>query len=182
MPMTYRSHFAGSFDAYLDHLAETTARQLEWIRREKPLYAGIATTYLFREEWQPIDELRDRANELKALAATDAAARDGKIKAISAGYESLRQRLLKIAPDREHALSRSVAALKADATAAAVDEFLKLMTQLRNDPPPGYLPAEKLTRSIETARKALPDGITIFVAGSLTREKLWPTLEAAFRE
>lgn len=182
MPMTYRSHFAGSFDAYLDHLAETTARQLEWIGDEKPVYAGIATTYLFREEWQPLDDLRDRASELKALAATDAAARDGKVKAIGRGYEPLRPRLAKIAPDRERQLSRSIAALKADATAAAIDELLKLMTQLRNDPPPGYLPAEKLTRSIEAARKARPNGIAIFAAGSLTREKLWPALEAGFRE
>jgi hypothetical protein len=182
MPMTYRSHFAGGFDAYLDHLTETTARQLEWVGQAKPLYAGIATTYLFREEWQPVDELRDRVNELKALAASDAVARDGKLKAISAAYEALRPRLEKIAPDRERELSRAVAALKADATAAAIDELLKLVTQFRSDPPPGYLPAEKLTRSIEAARRAKPDGIVIFVAGSLRREKLWPALEAAFKE
>jgi hypothetical protein len=58
---------------------------------------------------------------------------------------------------------------------------LKLITRLRNDPPPGYLPAEKLTHSIEAARKAKPDGIVVFAAGSLSREKLWPTLEAAFK-
>jgi hypothetical protein len=51
MPMTYRSHFAGSFDAYLEHLTETTERQLEWTGRGRPLYAGIASTYLFREEY-----------------------------------------------------------------------------------------------------------------------------------
>jgi uncharacterized lipoprotein YddW (UPF0748 family) len=182
MPMTYRSHFAGGFDAYLDHLAETTARQMEWVRREKPLYAGIATTYLFREEWQPIDDLRDRADELKMLPTTDAAAREAKLKAVVAGYESLRSRLAKVAPDRERELSQTMAAVKTGATAAAVDELLKLVAQLRRDPPPGYLPAEKLTRSIEAARKANPDGIVIFVAGSLTREKLWPTLEAAFKQ
>jgi uncharacterized lipoprotein YddW (UPF0748 family) len=182
MPMTYRSHFAGGFEAYLDHLTETTARQLEWIGRQKPLYAGIATTYLFREEWRPIDELRDRVNELKEVKTGDVTGRDGKAQAISAGYESLRPRLAKIAPDRERELSRAVAAIMADATAAAIDELLKLITQLRNDPPPGYLPAEKLTRSIEAARKAKPDGIVIFAAGSLKREKLWPTLEAAFKQ
>jgi uncharacterized lipoprotein YddW (UPF0748 family) len=180
MPMTYRSHFAGGFDAYLDHLTETTARQLEWIRHEKPVYAGIATNYLFREEWQPIDDLRDHATELKALAATDAN-RAVKLQAISAGYDSIQPRLSKIAPDRERELSRSMTALKSDPTPAAIDELLKLMTQLRNDPPPGYLPVEKLTRSIEAARRAKPDGIVVFAAGSLSREKLWPTLEAAFK-
>lgn len=180
MPMTYRSHFAGDFEAYLEHLTETTARQLEWIGLEKPLYAGIASTYLFREEWQPIDELRDRAQELKALAAHDAT-RAAKIKAIREGYETVRPRLAKVAADRERELSRAVAALNAEANAATIDELLKLVARLRNDPPPGYLPAEKLTRSIEAARKAKPDGIVIFAAGSLTREKLWPTLEAAFK-
>ena len=62
-----------------------------------------------------------------------------------------------------------------------LDELLKLVARLRNDPPPGYLPVDKLTRSIEAARKAKPDGIVIFAAGSLSREKLWPTLEAAFK-
>jgi uncharacterized lipoprotein YddW (UPF0748 family) len=182
MPMTYRSHFAGGFDTWLDHLTETTARQMEWIRREKPLYAGIATTYLFREEWQPIDDLRDRAIELKALPVTDAAARTAKVKAIRAGFESLRPRLSTVAPDRERELGRSVDMIQANATSSAIEELLKIITQLRNDPPPGYLPAEKLTRSIEAARKAQPDGLVIFSAGSLTREKLWPALEAAFKQ
>jgi uncharacterized lipoprotein YddW (UPF0748 family) len=178
MPMTYRSHFAGGFEAYLDHLTETTARQMEWIGREKPLYAGIATTYLFREEWRPIDELQDRGQELKSLAANDAA-RAAKIKAINEGYETVRPRLAKV--DRERELGRAVAALNAEANAATIDELLRRVAQIRSDPPPGYLPAEKLTRSIEAARKAKPDGIAIFVAGSLTREKLWPELEAAFK-
>ena len=43
------------------------------------------------------------------------------------------------------------------------------------------MPPEKLTRAIEAARKANPDGIAIFAAGSLNREKLWPALEAAFK-
>jgi uncharacterized lipoprotein YddW (UPF0748 family) len=180
MPMTYRSHFAGNFDAYLDHLTETTARQMEWIRREKPLYAGIASTYLFREEWQPIDDLRDRASALKALALTDAN-RAAKLKAITAAYESIQPRLTKIAPERERELDQKITALKANATEATIDEMLKLVAKLRNDPPPGYLPADKLTRSIEAARKAKPDGIVIFAAGSISREKLWPTLEAAFK-
>jgi len=53
--------------------------------------------------------------------------------------------------------------------------------RLRNDLPPGYFPPEKLTKAIEAARKAHPDGIVIFAAGNLTIEKLWPTLEAAFQ-
>ena len=65
--------------------------------------------------------------------------------------------------------------------ASSLEELLKFIGQLRSDPPPGYLPPQKLTLAIEAARKAKPEGIAIFVAGSLSREKLWPTLEAAFQ-
>jgi uncharacterized lipoprotein YddW (UPF0748 family) len=181
MPMTYRSHFAGGFDTYLDHLAETTARQMEWIGQAKPLYAGIASTYLFREEWQPIGDIRDRLNELKLTKPGDAAGRAEKAEAIKMTYQAVRQRLAKVAPDRERELGQRIEAINAGEP-AEIDELLKLISQLRNDPPPGYLPAEKLTRSIEAARKAKPDGIAIFAAGSLTREKLWPALEAAFKQ
>lgn len=185
MPMTYRSHFAGSFDSYLDHLTETTARQLEWTRHERPLYAGIASTYLYREEYKPLDEIRDRVDELKATAATNAKARAEKARAINQAYESMRGRLSEVAPERNKMLGALVTAVAAndgrDATSAALDNLSKGIAQLRSDLPAGFMPPEKLTRAVEAARKAKPDGIVIFAAGSLTREKLWPTLEAAFK-
>ena len=98
MPMSYRSHFLGDFQTYLDHLTEITGRQMEWTRHEKPLYAGIFTSDLYKEEAQ----------------------------------------------------SR-------------------------------VYPPEKLTRAIEAARAAKPDGIVIFSAGTLTRQNLWPQLEAVFK-
>ncbi len=68
------------------------------------------------------------------------------------------------------------------ATPAAIDRLADALSRLRNDLPPGYFPPEKLLRAIEAARKAKPDGIVIFSAGNLTIEKLWPALEAAFKE
>jgi len=50
MPMSYRSHFLGDFDTYCSHLTEVTARQLEWTCHERPLYAGIHTSGLYKEE------------------------------------------------------------------------------------------------------------------------------------
>lgn len=50
MPMSYRSHFLGDFDTYCSHLTEITARQMEWTRHERPLYAGIYTSDLYKEE------------------------------------------------------------------------------------------------------------------------------------
>ena len=98
MPMNYRSHFLGDFDTYLAHLTEITARQMEWTRHERPLYSGIFTSDLYKEE----------------------------------------------------AASRTY-------------------------------PPEKLTRAIEAARAARPGGLVIFSAGTLTRQNLWPQLEAVFK-
>ena len=184
MPMSYRSHFQGSFDAYLDHLTEITTRQMEWIGRRKPLYVGIATTYLFREETQPLDDLRQAASELKALPATDAKNRAEKARAIATAFEAVRARLARFAPERERELATLVAAVapqeSGPADLATPDALVNLVNRLRREPPPGYLPPEKLAQAIAAARKAQPDGIVIFAAGSVTRENLWPALEAAF--
>jgi len=186
MPMSYRSRFQGGFETFLDRLPEITTRQLEWTRREKPLYVGVATTYLYREEWQPLDEIRDRLNELRGLAATDATGRAEKTRALRAVYEAMRERLAEVAPEREREMSALVTAISADGgrgtVPSALNELGDRLAKLRADPPPGYLPPEKLTRAIEAARKAKPDGIVIFFAGSVTREKLWPTLEATFKD
>ena len=82
MPMTYRSHFAGDFEAYLNHLTETTQRQLKWIRHKKPLYAGIASTYLYREEFRPFDEMTAAIEELKVLPESDNQGRAEKLRSI----------------------------------------------------------------------------------------------------
>jgi len=185
MPMSYRSHFAGSFESYLDHLTETTARQLEWIRREKPLYAGIATTYLFREEMEAMDKLRDSINEFKDLAATDTAGRAEKARALSAAYQAIRERLAQLVPEREREIGALVKTITAndgrDATPAALDDLAKRIAALQNEWPSAFFPPEKLTRAIEAARKARPDGIVIFAASSVRGTGLWPALEEAFR-
>lgn len=185
MPMTYRSHFAGSFEDYLAHLTEITQRQLEWTRREQPLYAGIASTYLYREEMQPLEDLRERVTELKNLPATDLVQREAKVRAIASTYEALRVRLAQFAPEREREIGLLVAAVVKDGgrqtSPEGIDRLAVALAQLRRDLPPGFCPPEKLTKAIEAARQAKPDGIVIFSAGNLTIEKLWPTLEAAFR-
>jgi uncharacterized lipoprotein YddW (UPF0748 family) len=185
MPMTYRSFFAGSFETYLDHLTEVTARQLEWTRGEKPLYAGIASTYLCREEMQPLEDLRELVGDLKNLTTTDATGRADKARAISKSYDALRERLAQFAPEREQEIRSLVASAVADGSRAgtpeAIDKVAAALLQLRRDLPPGFCPPEKLSRAIEAARRAKPDGIAIFSAGNLTIEKLWPTLETAFK-
>ncbi len=185
MPMTYRSHFAGSFESYLDHLMETTARQLEWVNHERPVYAGIATTYLYREELQPVDDIRERVTEMKALDPNDARGRAAKAQAIKTSFETMRRHLAEVAPDVEREIGALVTTVTVndgrDATPAALDNLTNRISKFRGDLPPGYFPPTKLLRSIEAARKANPDGIVIFSSGNLTIEKLWPALESAFK-
>ena len=185
MPMTYRSFFTGDMQAYEDHLAETTARQIEWTRGEKPLYAGIASTYLCREEMQPLEQLREQVGDLKNLLATDVNGRAEKALAISKSFEALRPRLAQFAPERAREIEGLIAPVVANDAKAfpteAIDKLVAALLQLRRDLPAGFCPPEKLTLAIAAARRAKPAGIAIFSAGNLTIEKLWPTLEAAFK-
>jgi uncharacterized lipoprotein YddW (UPF0748 family) len=185
MPMTYRSFFQGDMQAYLDHLTETTARQIEWTRGEKPVYAGIASTYLCREEMKPLEDLREQVGDLKSLPYFDTPGRAAKARAISESFNRLRERLAQFAPEREREIGLLIDPVVADSartfTPEAIDKLVAALLQLRRDLPVGFCPPEKLTRSIEAARKAHPAGIAIFSAGNLTIEKLWPTLEAAFK-
>jgi uncharacterized lipoprotein YddW (UPF0748 family) len=182
-PMTYRSHFAGSFDSYLDHLEETTRRQLEWIREGRPLEAGIATTYLYREELKPFDDMNNAIDVLKDLqAANTGQARETALKVLNEAQGQLNVRLSDLDPDRAKRLAALVsAAVKADEgrASAALDEVAKSLAALRADLPPGFCKPQKLVQAIDAARRAHPEGIAIFAAGSMTRENLWPALEKA---
>lgn len=202
-PMTYRSHFAGSFEAYLDHLEETTRRQIEWVRGGRPIEAGIASTYLYREELQPFEDMNEALDLLQDLAAGTARQRQlaaaiyvlegasGDVrqalqvtmKRLVAAHETLQKRLAPMAPERARELRELIAATEraeADGLAAAAQKASQALAQIRGDLPEGFCPPEKLLQSIEAARRANPAGVAIFAAGSLTREKLWPALEKAF--
>lgn len=206
-PMTYRSHFAGSFDSYLDHLEETTRRQLEWTRHERPLEAGIATTYLYREELQPFDDMNDAIDTLRDLPGTAEDARAGQrqlnaavyvlegasgdvsgarqiaMKRLVGAHSRLDERLAPLAPEAAEQLRSLVAAAEQalpEQLPAAAATLSTALAKMRADLPAGFCPPEKLARAIDAARRAKPDGIVIFAASSLKREKLWSALEKAF--
>ena len=206
-PMTYRSHFAGSFEAYLDHLEETTRRQLEWTRHGRPLEAGIATTYLYREELQPFDDMNDAIDTLRDLPGTVEDTRAGQrqlnaavyvlqgasgdvtearqiaMKKLIGAHGQLQKRLAPLAPDEAGQLldlMNAVESATPEQLPAAVNKLSQTLAKVRADLPPGFCPPEKLAQAIDAARRARPDGIAIFAASSLTREKLWPALEKAF--
>ena len=56
---------------------------------------------------------------------------------------------------------------------------MEALRDVLSDPPSGFFPEEKLLRTIETVRKAGADGVVIFAAGIIQRNKLWPALEKA---
>jgi hypothetical protein len=60
------------------------------------------------------------------------------------------------------------------------DEVIAVIATLVADPPPGFFPEEKLVRAIETVRNSGGQGIMVFSASHLTRNKLWGGLEKAF--
>lgn len=184
-PMTYRSHFAGSFAAYVDHLEETTRRQVEWIDRGRPLEAGIATTYLYREEMKPLDDISDALVVLTDLARSGDGreGRQAAVAQLTVAHEQLRTQLAAVAPDRAASVAPLVVAVTQGSEAAAagaIADLSKAIAALRADLPAGFCPPQKLMDAIAAARRARPDGVAIFSAGSLTREKLWPALEQAF--
>jgi uncharacterized lipoprotein YddW (UPF0748 family) len=206
-PMTYRSHFAGSFESYLDHLEETTRRQLEWTGHGRPLEAGIATTYLYREELQPFDDMNDAIDALRDLPGSVQDAQAGQrqlnaavyvlegasgdvqqarqlaMKRLVGAHDRLQKRLAPLSPDIAKTLGQLVRAAEqasSEQQSGAVASLSTELAKVRADLPPGFCPPEKLARAIDAARRAKPDGIVIFAASSLKREKLWPALEKAF--
>jgi hypothetical protein len=120
---------------------------------------------------------------LKDAAADTGAARVTAVQQLNDAHDHLQKRLSSLDPNRGKALATLVAAVgKADdARAPAVlDELAKSVAALRADLPAGFCPPEKLALAIEAARRAHPDGIAVFAASSITREKLWPGFEKAF--
>ena len=206
-PMTYRSHFAGSFEAYLDHLEETTRRQMELTRHERPLEAGIASTYLYREELKPFDDMNDALDTLKDLPSNAEDAQAGQrqlnaavyvlegasgdprqaqeiaMKRLADAHARLQKRLAPLAPESAKNLDALVKTAQHAAPgqlAGAVAGVSTALAKIRADLPAGFCPPDKLVAAIDAARRAKPDGIVIFAASSITREKLWPALEKAF--
>jgi hypothetical protein len=94
----------------------------------------------------------------------------------------LQKRLGPLAPEpaaKLQALTGNVERAAPEQLSAAVNELSTALATVRADLPPGFCPPDKLARAIEAARRAKPDGIAIFAASSLKREKLWPALEKA---
>jgi hypothetical protein len=171
MPMTYRSHFQGSFEDYLLFLADVVRAQLKWAAAESDcsLLVGLDAHYIFREELEPWE------SALQQLKPGLSAER-------KAGFaESMRRNLAALAlisqEKTRHLGARLDSFLRGDITGEAMAEEL---TRFLADPPAGFFPENKLIRAVETVRQANGMGVMIFAASHLTRKKLWGAVEKAF--
>ncbi len=155
MPMDYRGHFPGNFEVFLDLLQETIEQQKEWAGNYQHLWVGIATYDLFGEERDALVKLRDSI--VRGAPAAE----------VRASFEKVSSRLAEFDKSTAFAVEEYLRDAKSRDTAVAkLNEFLKRL-------PPGYLPAEKVTRTLERIRSTGVEGIVIFSAGGLSSARLW---------
>ncbi len=162
MPMDYRSHFPGDFDTFLNLLQESVESQKEWAGNYKHLWIGVATFDLFSEERDPLAKMRELI------------AGSGSMEEIRAAFDKAAKRLAEYAPDLAKTISEYLADPKdRDAVRKRLGEFMANL-------PPGYLPPEKLLRTLERVRNTGVEGIVIFSAGGISSARLWDTVEKFF--
>lgn len=168
-PMNYRSHFQGSFEDYLAYLDDYIQAQKRWCGGQSLLLPGITGHYIYREEQEPweaaVTLLRRKQTEVRRQE-----------------WEGLMEvnlaSLKKISVEHAAVLRQAYQAF--EEKRISEQNLVEEMQKILRDPPPGFYPEEKFLRAIETVMKSGADGIVIFSAGILTRNKLWPALEKAF--
>lgn len=173
MTMTYRSHFPGTFEDYLDMLTEYTQYQNMWCKNLCHVYVGIASNYLYREEYEPVDKMR------KALAKLEK--EKEQLKALSSQFALIRDHLKTVAPALESEMAADIETLGAKVEEGVVKRLDKNLEKLLGkDAPAGYYPEEKLIKAIEAIRKGGGEGIVIFCGSYITDRNQWGALEKAF--
>jgi uncharacterized lipoprotein YddW (UPF0748 family) len=162
MPMDYRSHYAGDFEAHLDLLAESIRQQKEWAHAFKRLWIGVAAYQLYAAERDPLVRMRTLLREGGPLAE------------LRAAFAPVEAPLASAAPELRAAIAAYLAEpQQPDALAARLDAFLA-------SPPPGYYPPERFSRTLERVRAEGVEGVVVFSAGGLGSAGLWPTLAEFF--
>jgi hypothetical protein len=168
-PMNYRSHFQGSFKAYLDYLSEYVQAQKKWCGGESLVYAGITGHYIYREEREHWEKA------VKILSSKEAESRESEFRLVMA---EIIPRLERVAPKRAKGLD-----VKYSSYLRKTIEKEVLLEEIKNiltDPPVNLFPRKKLLQTIQAVKTAGADGISFFSAGILSRNKLWPALERIF--
>jgi uncharacterized lipoprotein YddW (UPF0748 family) len=173
MTMTYRSHFPGTFEDYLDMLTEYTRYQNMWCENLCHVYVGIASHYLYREEYEPVQKMR------KALTKMES--EKDQVQALRGEFVKISGHLKTVAPALESEIAADIETLSAKVDKDVLKRLDKSLERLlTKDAPAGYYPEEKLIKAVEAIRKGGGEGIVIFCGSYITDRKQWGALEKAF--
>jgi uncharacterized lipoprotein YddW (UPF0748 family) len=173
MTMTYRSHFPGSFQDYLDMLTEYTRYQNMWCENLCHVYVGIASSYLYREEYEPVQNMR------KALAGLEK--EKDQLQVLRNEFAQITEHLRSVAPALESEIQADIESLGGKFEKSVADRLDKNLEKLLGkDAPAGYYPDEKLIKAIDAIRKGGGEGIVIFCGSYITDRNQWGALEKAF--
>jgi uncharacterized lipoprotein YddW (UPF0748 family) len=174
MPMTYRSHFSVDWDSFLKEFGEYTRYQKNWVDRSE-LDQGIATWYLYREMYDPINQMNAALDQWLA--------RQGEGGADRAEIRRLSQTTLsQLAPGARQdefagALESLPQSIHSDADRQNLLKLRHINERLLGDPPPGFFPPARLLDSIRVARQNGAQGIVFFAGGSIEHEHLWSAVK-----
>lgn len=162
MPMDYRSHYPGDFETHLDLLAESVCMQKEWAAGFKHLWIGIASGFLYNEEREPLQRIRDLLRS------------GGQPAAIQKAFDPIAESLRKYSPDLHGSISGFLQNPGSPQPVARdIDAFFAKV-------PPGFYPGEKLTRTLERVKAQGVEGIVIFSASGISSAGLWDAVEEFF--
>lgn len=172
MPMTYRSHFQGSFEDYLVYLEDTVRAQKEWVGKRSLLLVGLDAHYIFREELEPWEKAIDLLRSKKSGQASEVDKELDNLLRANITY------LGRFRTDEAKALKATVELFLEGRIGQ--EAMVEALNRILADPPPGFFPGEKLIQTIAVVRRAGGPGVVIFAASHLTTKKLWGALEKAF--
>ena len=162
MPMDYRSHFPGDFETFLDLLRESIESQKEWAGNYQHLWIGISASDLFSEEREPLARMRELIS------------RGGSTDEIRPAFDRVANRLGEYDLDLVKAVSEYLRDPKER------ENVQKKLNGFLANLPPGYLPPDKLLRTLERVKQSGVEGIVIFSAGGISSARLWDTVEVFF--
>jgi uncharacterized lipoprotein YddW (UPF0748 family) len=177
MPMTYRSHFSTDWNTFLKEFGEYTRYQKKWAGNSH-LDQGIATTYLYREMYDPINQANSAIDRWIAREGEGGAERMDILR-----LSQITASQLAAGPRKDEYLlalkNLPQTIVDADSSKAVLNARL-IANKLIGDPPTGFLPPERLAETIRVAVENGADGIVLFSAGSINQAHLWEVIKEAF--
>jgi len=177
MPMTYRSHFSVDWETFLKEFGEYTRYQKKWVDKSQ-FDQGIATWYLYREMYDPINKMNAALDRWLARQGEGGADR---AEVLHLSQTTLSQLAAGTGKDEfAQALQSLPQTARSEGERQAVLSLRHINERLVGDPPPGFFPPERLLKSIRAARQNGADGIVFFAGGSIEHEHLWEAVKEGF--